>query len=126
MESIILLILFAVVSSVIQAVIKNSKLQNQMEANAQSIKPKVQPNNEAVSKSYVSMEPEIYQEGASSYTFENLVKLDKIEEPVIAPNLSWSENITFDDLQRSIIMAEVLGKPKSLKSYKIILRSQAN
>lgn len=115
MESIILLVLFGIVSSVIQAVIKSSKQQKQVEADAQGIKQKVQPIYEAINKSYINMEPEVYQEGTPIEAFVNLAILDKEEVSASSPSLSWTENITFDELQRSIIMAEVLGKPKALR-----------
>lgn len=115
MESIIFLVLFGIVSSVIQSVIKNNKRQQQLNADVQGIKPKIAPIYEAVSKSHTSMEPEIRQEVTRYDAYENLSMLDKEEASASAPNLILAENITFNELQRSIIMAEVLGKPKALR-----------
>lgn len=114
MESIIFLVLFGIVSSVIQSVVKNNK-QQQLKADAQGIKPKITPIYEAVSKSHISMEPEIQQEVKRYDAYENLSMLDKEEVSASVPNLILAENITFNELQRSIIMAEVLGKPKALR-----------
>ena len=115
MESIILLVLFGIVSSVFQAVIKSSKQQKRAEANAQGIRPKVRPTYEAASKSYISMEPKIVQDEKPIEVFENVVIQDQVAAPSTTPRFMWMDDITFDDLQRSIIMAEVLGKPKALR-----------
>lgn len=115
MESIILLVLFGIVSSVFQAIKKSNNQQKRVEADAQRIKPKVQPIYEANSKSYINIEPELYQEGKPIEVIQKIVVQAEEEVPSSTPRFIWMDDITFDDLQRSIIMAEVLGKPKALK-----------
>lgn len=119
MESIILLVLFGIVSSVIQAVIKNSKQQMKVEAHVQGIKttvqPITQPTKEVISKSYISMEPIMYKEASQVETKEKVAMQNLKEEPASAQNFIWMDDINYDVLQRSIIMAEVLGKPKALR-----------
>ena len=115
MESIILLVLFGIASSVIQAVVKNSKQKIPMKTDINGVKPKVQPKNEAINKFSIGIEPNIYQEETRTEVYGNAVMQAQEEEPASAPRLVWMENITFDELQRSIIMAEVLGKPKALR-----------
>jgi hypothetical protein len=115
LESIILLVLFGIVSSVIQSVIKNSKRQQQMNADVQGVKPKVEPIYEAVSKSPISMEPTMVREEIRTEAFENLAVFDMGEVPDSESSSVSTGNITFNELQRSIVMAEVLGKPKALR-----------
>jgi hypothetical protein len=123
LESIILLVLFGIVSSVFQSIVKNNK-QKQMKTDAQRIKPKLQPTNETrsrtnetMSRSY-NMEPIIVQEEPRVEPIETIEPLTVHNRQVVSDsesNLILTEDITYDDLQRSIIMAEVLGKPKALK-----------
>jgi uncharacterized membrane protein len=115
LESIILLVLFGIVSSAIQSVIKNNKRQQQMNADVQGVKPKVEPIYEAVSKSHISMEPTMVREEIRAEAFENLAVFDIEEVQGSASSSVLTGNITFNELQRSIIMAEVLGKPKALR-----------
>jgi hypothetical protein len=123
LESIILLVLFGIVSSVFQSIVKNNK-QKQMKTDAQRIKPKLQPTNETrsrtnetMSRSY-NMEPIIVQEEPRVEPIETIEPLTVHNRQVVSDsesNLILTEDITYDDLQRSIIMAEVLGKPKALR-----------
>lgn len=115
MESIVLLVLFGIVSSVFQAVVKNSKQQKQKAVRTARAMPKIEPVNETKSNIYVGKELEMFQEGKPYDVIESLVVPDQKEVPISTPRFTWMDDITFDDLQRSIIMAEVLGKPKALK-----------
>lgn len=115
MESIILLVLFGIVSSVIQAAVKNSKQQNAMKTNMNGVKPIVQPTNEAINKYNIGMEPEIVQEETRTEVLKPYSILKEEAVSASETNFNWTENITFDELQRSIVMAEVLGKPKALR-----------
>jgi hypothetical protein len=123
LESIILLVLFGIVSTVFQSIVKNNK-QKQVKTDAQRIKPKLQPTNETrsrtnetMSRSY-NMEPIIIQEEPRVEPIEIIEPLTMHSRQVMSDsdsNLILTEDITYDDLQRSIIMAEVLGKPKALR-----------
>jgi hypothetical protein len=123
LESIILLVLFGIVSTVFQSIVKNNK-QKQVKTDAQRIKPKLQPTNETrsrinetMSRSY-NMEPIIVQEEPRVEPIETIEPLTVHNRQVVSDsesNLILTEDITYDDLQRSIIMAEVLGKPKALR-----------
>jgi hypothetical protein len=123
LESIILLVLFGIVSTVFQSIVKNNK-QKQVKTDAQRIKPKLQPTNETrsrtnetMSRSY-NMEPIIIQEEPRVEPIEIIAPLTMHSRQVMSDsdsNLILTEDITYDDLQRSIIMAEVLGKPKALR-----------
>ena len=116
MESIVLLVLFGIVSSVIQAVIKNTKQQQkQIIANVNGVKLNVKPKNEEINKYDMGIEPTMVQAETRIEAVQTFKALEKEEMSASAPSFSWTENITFDELQRSIVMAEVLGKPKALR-----------
>lgn len=139
MEQIILLALFGIVSSVIQAVIKKNNQQKQPTMNTHDVKPKIQttyktiniPNTsgigEILKKSTapvqnsrleipnINMEPEIFKKETPSEVLTDRVITELKDETVSSSGYILSEDITFSELQRSIIMAEVLGKPKALK-----------
>lgn len=139
MESIVIFVLFAVISSVIQAVVKNSNQQKQPAANAQEVKPKEQmiyktinktkvPSmNEVIVKSVapvrksdtvtsnIDMESERLSEGKQITGSGAIVIPAQKEEIASSDGSAFAENLTYDELQRSIIMAEILGKPRALK-----------
>jgi hypothetical protein len=145
LESIILLVLFGIASSVIQTVMKNSKQQKQALEGTHPVKPgvqpikvqptrvqptrvqptrvqpkkvqqtKAQPTYEARNDIYIGKDLEMSQEGRPTEVIESLVVPNQKEEPSSTPRFKWMEDISNEDLQRSIIMAEVLGKPKALR-----------
>jgi Na+-translocating ferredoxin:NAD+ oxidoreductase RnfG subunit len=115
LESIIIFALFAIASSVIQAVIKNSKQQNQSAKATQSVKPKVKTTIKAMNNANISMKQEVYQEGTQTEGLGPVEIQYPIEKPSNTTSSTPMESITSDELQRSIIMAEVLGKPRALK-----------
>jgi hypothetical protein len=138
LESIILFVLFGVASTVIQAVIKNSK-QQQSTADTKTVKPNIQPTIKTIYKSNVtgkgevmnrskepvqkpkmqelniSIKPEMHKEEKLAEVSEDIVFAEEIEEASNESKYILPEDISFDELQRSIIMAEVLGKPKALR-----------
>jgi hypothetical protein len=139
LESIIIFALIAVVSSVLKAVAKNGVPQKKSEEGTISVEPRVQSTVKARNKtksfninetvkmpgtpvqktkiktSNMEMEPELFNE-------EILIEgskatLTPIQSEVIGDAAIYTiqSDITFDELQRSVIMAEVLGKPRALK-----------
>ena len=134
MESIILLILFGIASSVFQAAVKNNKQKqaaagtrpmastramagNKTMTGTQIVKPKEQMPNETKSNMYVGKDLEMYQEGRSTEVLEHVVVPNIKEVPSSTTSFPWMDDITIDDLQKSIIMSEVLGKPRALKKF---------
>ena len=86
-----------------------------MKTDMNGVKPIVQPTNEAINKYDIGMEPKIVQEETRTEAIEYIAMQDQEEVSASASSLILTENITFDELQRSIVMAEVLGKPKALR-----------
>jgi hypothetical protein len=138
LESLILFIIFGAVSTVIQTAIKNNK-QKQSTMEAQAVKPNIQPTVKTIYKSNVtgknevinrtkepvqktkiqvpdtSIKPEMHKEEKLAEVSADIVLEEGIEETSNESRYILPEDITFDELQRSIIMAEVLGKPKALR-----------
>lgn len=138
MEAIILFVLFSVGSLILQAVKQNGNRQNQPASPAKPIKPTMQPNvaphrspgnqntnkvqsnkpqpntgsvTKPVQEVFKSLDPEgVQTEGPISSTPKQSKKIDV--EPVKESSIM---DMDYDDLQRSIIMSEVLGKPKALR-----------
>ncbi|MDF2891992.1 MAG: hypothetical protein K0R80_2359 [Clostridia bacterium] len=139
MEAIILMVLFAVASSVFQSVAKNSKQQKEQMEDAQVVKPKVQQTAKAMNKpnasggvtsmkksaapvqksksqgSIMQREPETFMEGSRSEALEATEAMSFRSEAATVEYSGLLQEITINDLQKSIIMAEVLGKPKALR-----------
>ncbi|MDF2591280.1 MAG: hypothetical protein K0S75_746 [Clostridia bacterium] len=133
MEKIILLVLFGIASSVFQAVVKNNK-QKQTAASTepmagtkplvgtksmvgvQRIKSKVQTPNETKSNIDAGKDLDMYQERSSAEVPNHVVVPNIKEVPSSTSSFPWADDITIEDLQKSIIMAEILGKPKALKN----------
>lgn len=139
MESIVVFVLFAIISSVFQAVVKNGKQQKQPTANAQEIKPKEQMTyktlnnvnvtgmNEVIKKSAVpvrrsdtvasniDLEPEKLSEGKQIIGSGTVVMPVQKDEIASTEASAFAEHVTYNELQRSIVMAEVLGKPRAYK-----------
>lgn len=115
MESIILIILFGLASTIFQTVNNRSKREKMPEK-----KPAVKKVSRPIEKKeapHMFMEPDAYDiEGEQTET----LRTRNMEEPkdqyeVVEEDSGLWSNITMEELQRSIIMAEVLGKPKALR-----------
>jgi Ca2+-dependent lipid-binding protein len=133
------MVLFAVASSVFQSVAKSNKQQKEQMQDAQTIKPKVQQTVKTINKpntsgsvagskksaapiqklkpqaSNMQMESETFMEGSRSQALGDTEILTPRSEAATVEYSGLMQEITINDLQRSIIMAEVLGKPKALR-----------
>lgn len=115
MESIVLLVLFGIASSIFQAFVKSNKQQKQKAVRTERVMPKAEPIKEVKRNVYVEKDLEMYPERKQVEVIKNIVVPEQKEEPSSSPRFTWMDDITFDDLERSIVMAEVLGKPKALR-----------
>jgi Ca2+-dependent lipid-binding protein len=133
------MVLFAVASSVFQSVAKNNKQQKEQMQDVHTIKPKVQQTVKTMNKpntsgsvasskksaapvqkskpqaSNMQMESETFMEGSRSQALDNTGILPHGSEAATVEYPGLLQEITINDLQKSIIMAEVLGKPKALR-----------
>jgi hypothetical protein len=118
---------------------KNNKQKKQAAPEDQSMKPSVQPTVKAKRKFNVtnlgevksqhedsmhkpemqsvfgSIEPNLYKEVIQNKTSEPIWSEDQNDMIADGEAYSMETDNSFNDLQRSIIMAEVLGKPRALK-----------
>lgn len=139
MESIIIFVLIAIASTVFQAIGQKAKQQKRTTTNNQASKPYVFPTAKAINKSdsscsgtviqntvppilktpfhisRMNMESESLMERIKTKTIEDVVIKEQYEEPASVASSTFLDSINFDELQRSIVMAEVLGKPKALR-----------
>lgn len=139
MESIIIFAIIAIISSAIQSAVKNGKQQKQAAPGYQAdrtrppqpVRPAVKPSTAAGStntrqSSKPAQKPkteaktakkaaDTYAEGVQTEGMRDSVPVQQsVEaEPVSGPG--FLQDIGFEELQKSIIMAEVLGKPKALR-----------
>lgn|GEM_PF-6910754 len=138
MESIIIMVLLAVASSVFQSVMQRNKQQaKEPDKTAPPVKPTIQPAvklekaktfpkmetakslaqtpKAKVQPAKAGWESEGLMEGVQTEALDDIVILEQLNASARAEESSFIQNLTLDDLQKSIIMAEVLGKPKALK-----------
>ena len=139
MESIIIIALIFVATSVIKAVSMNGIPQKKSSADTLCVEPRVQSTVKATNKSNnfdiseiikmsvapvhkqkmktsnICMEPKLYKEETQIEVSECMVTPEQSEVTADIESFILPEDITFDELRRSIIMAEVLGKPRALK-----------
>ena len=138
MESIILMVLLAVASSIFQSVMQRNKQAKEPDKNVPPVKPKIQPTiktekpkalnktesskKSAVQIPRVKLEPS--KENWETAALMEGMQTEALDDIEIPEQKNTSENregtgfiqdFSLNDLQRSIIMAEVLGKPKALK-----------
>lgn len=139
MESIIVMILLGIASTVFQSVIKNKNEKNEKAKKVEFAYPKAQPMVKVANKintagdgiskkkitipsqklekesSNMSKESGTLNEGVQTEALEDIEIPEQKSEPAITEYPGLLHDITIDELQRSIIMAEVLGKPKALR-----------
>lgn len=139
MESIVIMVLLAIASSVFQAVFKGNKQSKEQVKPVPTVKPKLQPTVKTTVKPNNIGIPETMKKNTESPPkpkTQTVMPMQEWEEStegvqtealddIVIEELKWqSESIenegffqefTINDLQKSIVMAEVLGKPKALK-----------
>ena len=138
MEAIIFIVLLTVASSMFQSWNRKDKEQKRPATVTQGVKPIVQPKVKANGKTShtdlcenfkkseapiqkpriqvpnIIVEPEKFEEEMETDYCEDAMMLEQ-NEGTCTTSFDLENDIGFDELQRSIIMAEVLGKPKALK-----------
>ena len=109
METIILMVLLVVASSIFQAAVQKNKRQKDIIQNSTPV------HVSRPQASITRIEPETFIEDLQTKVIDNIAIPEQNNEPESAEYPGLHQEITINDLQRSIIMSEVLGKPKALR-----------
>jgi hypothetical protein len=142
LESIIIFVLIAIASSVFQSFTKQAKQQyKQATPQAKNEAPKMQPTIKPIYQTKVhsneygrdpaamvvkpkvqvskpSVEPTLQSVSLQPSVLVNSAAPDMKAEQTDTAGASILEHISLSDMQRSIVMAEVLGKPAALRNIR--------
>ena len=114
METIILMVLLAVASSIFQSAVQKNKRQKDIIQNSAPIRES-RPKVSNMKVSNMKVEPEAVEGDLQTNVINNLAIPQQKDESTSVEYTGLLQEITINDLQRSIIMSEVLGKPKALR-----------
>lgn len=139
MESIVIMVIIGIVSAIFQNMNKESKEQKKAaegpKPSIKKVQPAVKVNKnvnkpvqqekkkpaDVVTDPFEDLEINSFISGGhmQQKPVENSIAFEDSGEASSSFDNNLLQNITFDDIQKSVVMAEILGKPKAYRSNRI-------